>query len=377
MSKEDSGAKILEYLHRFRENFVSGEQIALKLGITRSAVWKKVQELRRGGCDILAVPRRGYLLRAEPDRLHPAHLAARGIYPVRSLPSDITFPPKEGKNQAAASSPSSKKERGRGTVSSLSPAGGQDQGERGGSGGSPPVYFEEAVDSTNDAARRLAESGAAEAVIIAEQQHHGRGRRGRSWESPPGKGLWFSILLRPRGLSPAEASPITLVTAVALARGLRAASGLAVSVKWPNDLLVEGRKVGGILTEIRGEPDFIEYLVVGAGINVNHSEEDFPADLRQRACSLAIAAGRRFDRADLFQALLGELNQSYRRFFREGFASFRQEWIELSVSLGKAVTVAWPGGKLQGEAMDIDQTGALLLKDTAGKLHRINYGEIL
>jgi len=309
---------ILEQLKSGSPRFVSGAKLSESLGLTRAAVWKYIRELRGEGYIISAVPRRGYRLEQEPDRLNIPDLAGR----------DILFYP--------------------------------------------------TVESTNITARSLAEEGAAGGtVVIAEEQTRGRGRRDRQWISPPGKGLWFSIILRPAGFTPANAAPVTLVAAAAMAQELRRATGLKVTLKWPNDLLLDNKKICGILTELKGEPDRVEYLVMGIGLNVNHTEADFPPDLLPFAGSLALASGRVFNRTALFQSLLEPLRESCAHFFKQGFSGFRDIWIELSATLGREVTVTWPGGSIRGTALDLDETGALLLRDETGRVRRINYGEIV
>ena len=158
----------------------------------------------------------------------------------------------------------------------------------------------------------------------------------------PGKGLWFSMVLRPKRLTPGEIAPVTLVVAVALTRTLREETGLPITVKWPNDLLIHGKKTAGILTEIKGEPDHTEYLVIGIGINVLQEEEDFPQDLRHPATSLYLESNRKINRASLLQQLLQDLTPPG-TIFPPGIYSFRQPWIELSSTLGQSVNLTWPG----------------------------------
>lgn len=244
--------------------------------------------------------------------------------------------------------------------------------------GASKIHYYPTLGSTNVELHRLAGEEAPDGtVILADTQSAGRGRRGRLWHSPPGKGIYFSVLLRPPRLAPAGAAPVTLVAAVAAARGLREAAGLAVAVKWPNDLLVGPRKLGGILTEARAEGDRLLYLVLGIGLNVNHRSDDFPADLRIRATSLALECNRTFRRVPLFLALLEGVLRDCRLFFESGFAPFQQPWKEISATLGKMVQVDRTEGTLRGKAVAIDPAGALLVEDSRGKLHRIFCGEII
>ncbi len=240
------------------------------------------------------------------------------------------------------------------------------------------IYYYETVDSTNLIARRLAGEGAPNfSTVVAEEQQEGRGRLGRSWFSPRGTGLWFSIILRPDISSQADAAPVTLVTAAVLADYLRDHLDLPVLVKWPNDLLVGKKKTGGILTEIKGELNRVSYLVVGVGLNINQQENDFPAELCPRATSLSIEKGKLFNRTELFLSIKNELEKAYRLFFAEGFSPFYQLWKKYNSTLGQNITVSRPGGILRGKALDLTEDGALLLQDERGDIRIINYGEII
>ena len=240
------------------------------------------------------------------------------------------------------------------------------------------VHYYPSLGSTNVELRRLAEEGAPEgAVVLADSQSAGRGRRGRAWYSPPGKGLYFSLLLRPQWTGAAAAAALTLVAAVSTARLLRESSGAAVTIKWPNDLLAGTKKLGGILTEAKSEGAMLRYLLLGVGLNLNHQIDDFPVELRGQATSLALECGRTLERAPFFLSLLENLLEDCRLFFKKGFAPFRQPWKEMSSSLGKIIKITLPGRTLRGKAVDIDSAGALLIEDEQGKHHRIRYGEII
>ncbi len=242
------------------------------------------------------------------------------------------------------------------------------------------IYYYPHLGSTNTGARRLAEKGApGGTVVLADTQSAGRGRRGRSWHSPPGKGIYFSLLLRPPGTSPAAAAPLTLAAAVAVARQLRECTGVEVAVKWPNDLLIGSKKMGGILAEARADGQALRYLVLGIGLNINHRAEDFPSELRRRATSLYLESGLTFERTALFLDLLKDLRRCLDLFFKEGFAPFQPPWKELSATLGKEVKLAGAGRgeAVQGKAVDLDVEGALLIEDDRGRRHRIFCGEII
>ncbi|MDN5345181.1 MAG: BirA family transcriptional regulator, partial [Clostridia bacterium] len=278
---------MLEFLRLHRGEYISGEDLSRQLAITRTAVWKHIRALRQEGYQIDAQTRRGYCLLATPDCFYPEEVAAdlRTSWLGRNL------------------------------------------------------YYYEEVGSTNLVARELADGGAPEGtVVIAESQTDGRGRRGRSWLSPPRRGIWFSVVLRPR-MAPAQAAQLTLLAAVAIAAAIRQQTGLPPGIKWPNDLLVGGRKVCGILTEIKAEMDAIEYIVIGAGLNVNLEAPDFSPEVRPLATSLYLELGRPVTRLPLLQGILWQLEQWYERWQEEGFPPVRRAWKEASVTLGREVEV--------------------------------------
>jgi BirA family biotin operon repressor/biotin-[acetyl-CoA-carboxylase] ligase len=193
--------------------------------------------------------------------------------------------------------------------------------------------------STNDVVEKLARDGAKEGVVVfAEAQTKGRGRLGRAWVSPARKGLWFSVLLRP-DLRPQEATRLTVVAAVALTRALRREAGVTAHIKWPNDILLQGKKLAGVLTELSAELDHIRYLILGLGLNVNLAARDWPIEVRTTATSLLIETGRTFRRADLAAALLRELDDGYAQLGRRDFRSLAEEWEAQCSTLGHQVTI--------------------------------------
>ncbi len=308
---------ILDYLKANRNIYLSGSYISSQLGISRAAVWKQICKLRRTGYRISARPNCGYRLDEEPDQL------------------DISLLEKNN------------------------------------------IHYYQSIDSTNLASRRLAEKGfPGYSTVIAEEQLKGRGRVGRHWFSPPNSGLWFSLLLRPDFISPAGAAPITLVTAAVLTKYLREKYKLPVTVKWPNDLLINGKKFGGILCELKGETDRVEYLLVGIGLNINQQQKEFPRELCTQATSLFVESGQRFDRTSLFISMRNELVQAYEQFFNKGFAPFRSLLLKYNSFIGQEVNVRWSGGSQKGFACDLTADGALLIKDKTGQTKVINYGEI-
>lgn len=233
------------------------------------------------------------------------------------------------------------------------------------------LSYEES-DSTNDAALELAEQGEAEGTcIFAEHQRRGRGRLGRSWLSPKGKSLLFSVILRPL-LSPAEVSKITLTAAVSVARCSSRFTGRMLGIKWPNDVVYEEKKICGILTEMRAEADRVNFVVLGIGLNVNAEAEELPPE----AGSLMQIAGKEIPRLELGRELLRELERDYLR-LREGrFDSIAKDWERFSVTSGRRVAAACLGKKIQGQAMGIDADGALWIRTDSGLQQRILAGDV-
>jgi BirA family biotin operon repressor/biotin-[acetyl-CoA-carboxylase] ligase len=297
-----------------RDRFLSGEEVSRRVGVSRAAIWKHIEELRQEGYEIEARPRIGYRLVHRPDRIAPEeivpHLNTR--YFGREIRYEVSTP------------------------------------------------------STQLLAHQWAREGGREgALVIAEEQTLGRGRLGRQWHSPPRTGIWMSLILRPP-IPLAQAPHLTLLASVGVHRAVERFTGLPVRIKWPNDLLVHGKKVCGILTELRGEQDQIHYVVLGIGINVNAKEEHFPPELREIATSLAIAAGKSIHRAPLAATILEELERVYEQYLNEGFTPIRTAWEERAGMLGETITARTPKGTVQGVAERLDESGALLIRTRQG-----------
>lgn len=316
---------ILLALRQAGHGFVSGAELSQRLGITRAAIWARIEELRRLGYDIAASPHQGYRLLGVPDVLCADDLLAL-----------VTG------NQVV----------------------GRD------------IRVLQETNSTNDLVERMARDGVPEGVVVfAEAQTRGRGRLGRRWISPPGKGLWFSVLLRPE-LRPQAATQITVAAATALCRAIRGQTDLIPQVKWPNDILIDGRKVAGVLTELNAEPDRVKHLVLGIGLDVNMEPADFPAEVRPLATSLRIAAGRPLARGDLAASLLRELDADYARLCRGQFAALADEWESQCITLGRRVRLHLGTRELTGRAESLDEDGALLLRTEHGRLERVMGGDV-
>ena len=308
--------KILEILRNAGDTYISGEEIADQLGVSRTAVWKHIKEMRAQGYEIESHARSGYSLRVAPDAL---------------LAGEINH----GLNTQVI---------GR------------------------QIICHDEIDSTNNEAKRLAREGAADGtVIVAESQTGGKGRLERKFFSPKGKGIWFSVILRPKFL-PQEAPKCTLMAAVAVARAM-AEFGLTPGIKWPNDLLYENKKLVGILTEMSAEMDGINYIVIGTGINVNIDQSEFPEDIRDVATSLCMMKGEPLPRVKFFQAVLRAMDDLYAQVQAQGFAPVLQEWRKYSITLGQEVKVIGvrDGEIYFGKATDIDEDGALLVDTEEGR----------
>jgi BirA family biotin operon repressor/biotin-[acetyl-CoA-carboxylase] ligase len=233
----------------------------------------------------------------------------------------------------------------------------------------------EETGSTNDQARRLAEAGETEgAVVLAKKQLQGRGRLGRRWTSPEGTGLWFSVILRPEIL-PEEAAGIVFMSSSAVCGALKEFTKLPCFLKWPNDILLEGKKICGILAEMSGTSERINHIVVGIGINVNQRQSDFPEELRLTAGSLAMASGGEWDRIALLREVLRSMDREYADFLRFGFACALDRWKSLCGMFGRRVGIDCQGTVVSGTALDVDGQGCLLVK-TSDRVERISAGDV-
>ena len=301
--------RIINFLKE-TDGYVSGEEISRRCGMSRAAIWKYMQELRQDGFDVVAVPHLGYKLVATPDKLLPSEIQ-HGLK-TRYL----------GKK----------------------------------------IIYEDTVSSTMDVAFRLGMEGAVEGTLVcAEGQTKGKGRLGRHWNSPKGKGIYMSVILRP-SLPPTEVAQLTLLAAVAACEAIQRVSGAGARIKWPNDILVENRKLAGILTELSAETDRVRFVVIGIGINVNTPLSVLPA----QATSLKEETQKKISRVELLQEILQDLEDWYERLKKQGFAPIVQRWKELSSTLGKRIRLVDPGGEIEGEAVDLDKTGALMIRNDAG-----------
>ncbi len=316
---------ILKYLRE--KEYISGEVLAQKLGISRVAVWKQIQRLKDMGYEIIADQNLGYCLISRPDLLIPQEIQ-------RGLSTNYI--------------------------------------------GKEIFYFPE-LKSTNIMAKEKALHRAEEidegTLITAERQSAGKGRLGREWFSPVG-GIWLSIILYPK-LSPSYISRITLMTAVAVVKAIKICTQIESQIKWPNDILINEKKVCGILTEMSAELDIINWVVVGIGINVNIDHREFPEDIQENTISLKEILGKEVLRVKLVQVFLQEFEKYYESLKRREFSSILKEWKLYSHTLGRKIRVDMGERIIAGEAVDINEEGALILKKEDGQLVEIISGTII
>ena len=340
-------AKILSAL-RANPDGVSGAQLAEELVISRAAVWARMDELRKAGYEIEAGPHFGYRLVNSPDALHADDLLAR----LHARWGERPREPRSGSPGRLAGLLAPPKIIGR------------------------DIRVFEETTSTNDVIEKLARDGVKEGVVVfAESQTKGRGRLGRKWMSPTHKGLWFSILLRPK-LSPQETTQLTVASATALRRAIKTVTGLLADIKWPNDLLIGGKKVVGILTEMNAEVDRVRHVILGIGVDVNQSADEFPVELRKIATSLKIEAGVEISRAELATEILRELDADYARICGGKFSQLADEWEAGCATIGKNVSVQMGVRLIRGCAEALDDDGALLVRTEHGHLERIIGGDV-
>lgn len=313
--------KILNFFKKYKDGYVSGEDLSDALGISRTAVWKHIEKLREEGYDIAASPHLGYRLVSVPDRLTEVEIKWQ-------LKTEII-------------------------------------GRR--------VYYYKETGSTNDVANKLAASGEPEgAIVIAEYQTKGRGRLGRKWISPRGKGCYLSIILRP-DILPKEVSRITLLASLSVAKTIRETVNLPALIKWPNDIMINNRKTSGILIEMNGEIDKVNFVIVGIGININTKEELLP----EGATSLMEEKKEEVPRLEFVRALLRNFEKYYKIFNKGKIGGILKEYKQLSAILDREVEVNYHNRVISGSAIDVDNEGALILRLDSGFQERVLAGDVV
>ncbi|MCM1175862.1 MAG: biotin--[acetyl-CoA-carboxylase] ligase [Blautia sp.] len=313
-------------LLRDRQDYVSGQQLCSQFGVSRTAVWKAVNQLKEEGYRIEAVSHKGYRLLESPDVISKSEIASR----------------------------LNTKWAGR------------------------KLYYLEKTGSTNIDARRCAEEGDPHGTtVVAGMQTAGRGRRGRYWQSPAGSAVYMTIMLRP-DFAPDKASMLTLVMALSVAEAVAEAAGLDAGIKWPNDIVVNQKKVCGILTELNVESDYIRYVVIGVGINVNNgAPEEFPEEIRETATSLKIESGVQVCRAALIECVLAHFEKNYDTFAAAlDLNPFLDAYSSHLLNLNAQVKVLDPRGSYTGIARGINAAGELLVEKEDGRIEAVYAGEV-
>lgn len=310
-------------LLRSADGYISGQELCNRFGVSRTAVWKAINQLKEAGYEIEAQQNKGYRLMAAPDLMTEAEI--KSLMHTEWVAKEV-------------------------------------------------LYFD-TIDSTNTKAQELAEKGyPSGTLVVADKQESGKGRRGRSWVSPSGTGIFMTLMIKP-DINPNNASMLTLVVALAVAKAITSVTGEEALIKWPNDIVVNGKKVCGILTEMNAQFDYINHIVVGIGINVHN--ESFPEEISQMASSLMIeAGGKRFHRAQIIAETMSYFEQYYDTFLKtQDLSALVREYDELLVNRNKSVRVLDPKEPFDGKAMGITPKGELIV-DTWESRKLVSSGEV-
>ena len=319
----DMKSRIIEALKENTHTFLSGEELSQKLGVSRTAVWKVIKQLKEEGYQIESVSRKGYRLLQEADSLNAEALKVelKDCNLVKAI-----------------------------------------------------KHFG-SIDSTNTYAKSVASEGALEGtLIIADEQVKGRGRLGRTWTSPKGTGIWMSLILRP-DIEPIHAAKMTQIAAAAMNESIIRVTGLNAGIKWPNDIIVNKKKVCGILTEMSAELNTVNYIVVGIGVNVN--VEAFPEDLIDKATSLKIETDQSVKRKEIVVEFVKQFESLYETYIKEESLQSTLNYCRThSVTIGQKVRIIHKNETLYGEAVDLNQDGELMVKFENGEVKPVFYGEV-
>lgn len=317
-------SELLKRLFEANGQPVSGQEIADAFGVSRTAIWKYIKELEKDGYEIGTIRKKGYYLIAVPDRVNEANVK-------KHLTTEVY-----GQN----------------------------------------ILYVESCASTQLLAHEQAQEDAVDGtVIIAEEQTAGKGRMSRAWASKARKGIWMSVISRPH-LTPQQAPQMTLVAAVAVTRAIEEVTGLVPHIKWPNDILLDGKKVTGILTELQADPDAIKAIILGIGINVNQEEADFPPELETIATSLQMAHGQPVNRAQLIAKILKYLEDYIKIYETHGFNPIKLLWEGYSNTAGKRIRAVMLNETIEGMALGISDDGMLEVKMDDGTIRGIYSADI-
>lgn len=322
--QSDVRKKLLDAFTNSNEEFLSGQYLADKIGCSRTAVWKHIEELRKEGFQLEAVKRKGYRIVKTPENVSADEVRL-------GLRTEFL---------------------------------------------GATIHYEESADSTQKIAHRLSMENAPEGtVVIADEQLQGKGRLGRSWHSPKYTGVWMSVILRPN-IPIGKAPQLTLLAAVAVVGAISEVTDLKPQIKWPNDILLNGKKITGILTELHAEADKIHSVIIGIGINVNQKKENFPEELHSLATSISMELGKDVNRAELIRAVLTQIEKLYKLYLSEGFYPIRLLWESYALSIGKMITARTLTGNIHGRALGITEDGVLRIEDEEGKIHHVYSADI-
>lgn len=314
-------------LDAFSENenlYLSGQTLADVIGCSRTAVWKHIEELRKEGFELEAIRNKGYRIMKTPEKITADEI--RLGLKTKFLGQTI--------------------------------------------------HYEESVESTQRIAHRLAYENVPEGtIVVAEEQISGRGRMDRKWYSPKYTGVWMSIILRPN-IPLAKAPQLTLIAAVAVVQTIEGLTGLSPEIKWPNDILINGKKMTGILTELQAEADRINSIIMGIGINVNQLLGDFPVELQSIATSIAIEKGSIHSRAAIIRSVLSNLEKLYLLYLEKGFYPIKLLWEGYAISIGKDIRARTLTNVIEGKALGITDDGVLRIEDKDGEIHLVYSADI-
>lgn len=316
--------ELLDAFTNAGDAFLSGQHLAELIGCSRTAVWKHIEELRKEGFELEAVRNKGYRILKTSEKVTADEIRF-------GLTTNFI-----GRN----------------------------------------IHYEESVESTQKIAHRFASEDAPEGtVIIAEEQLSGRGRMARRWHSPKYTGIWMSMIIRPN-IPLSNAPQLTLLAAVAIVQAIDEMTDLIPEIKWPNDILINGKKVTGILTELQAEADRIHSIIIGIGINVNQKKEDFPQELQEIATSLFIEDGEIVSRAELVRSIFKHFEKLYTLYLEQGFLPIKLLWEGYASSIGKYIKARTLANTIEGKALGITNDGVLQLEDMAGTIHHIYSADI-
>ncbi|WP_067725624.1 biotin--[acetyl-CoA-carboxylase] ligase [Oceanobacillus damuensis] len=321
---ESTRDRLINLLAENEDKFISGQALSESLNISRNAVWKHMKDLGKDGYEIEAKPRKGYRIKEYPDKLS-SNTIKWGL---------------ESKWIAKT------------------------------------VIHKHSVESTQTIAHRAARENAPHGtIVVADEQTNGRGRMSRTWHSSKEKGIWLSIILRPE-MPPNHASQLTLLTATVLADVLNSFEGVEPLIKWPNDILLNQKKTAGILTEMQAEQDRIQYILIGIGLNINHSIEDLSEDIQMKATSLKIETGKEWSIKTIIQRLLTAFETSYDLYMKNGFHPIKEKWEHFGFKIGENIKIQTFSDQWEGKFLGISDEGALLTESIEGKPVKLYSAEI-